>query len=70
MAGSRALNRRVKRMEESGKPKPSLIAIWYGSFDEWVEQDVLPGVESGALEPDDIVDVVAVLRGCEALYAR
>ncbi len=70
MAGSRALTRRVKRIEETGKPKPALIAVWYGSFDAWVEQAVLPGVESGALEPDDMVDVVAALRGWEALYAR
>lgn len=65
MAGSRALTRRVKRIEETGKPKPSLIAVWYGSFDAWVEQAVLPGVESGALEPDDMVDVVAALRSWE-----
>ncbi|KQN08612.1 hypothetical protein ASE85_16940 [Sphingobium sp. Leaf26] len=70
MAGSRALTRRVKRMEEAGKPRPSLIAVWYGSFDAWVEQEVLPGVENGTLEPDDMVDIVAALRGWEALYAR
>lgn len=57
-------------MEEARKPKPSLITVWYGSFDAWVEQAVLPGVESGALEPDDMVDVVAALRNWEALYAR
>jgi len=28
-----------------------------------VEQAVLPGVESGILESDDMVDVVAALRG-------
>jgi hypothetical protein len=50
------------RMEEAGKPRPSLIATWYGSFDAWVEQAVLPGVERGALEPDDMVAVVAALR--------
>ena len=70
MAGLRALNRRVKRIEEVRKPRPSLIATWYGSFDAWVEQAVLPGVESGALEADDMVDVVAALRVWEGLYDR
>jgi hypothetical protein len=55
MAGIRALQKRIARLEDAGKPKPSLIAVWYGSFDAWVEQDVLPGVESGALAADDMV---------------
>jgi hypothetical protein len=40
---------------------------WYGSFDAWVEQAVLPGVESGALEPDDMVEIVAALRDSTAV---
>ena len=70
MAGIRALQRRAAKLEDAGKPRPSPIALWYGSFDAWVEQAVLPGVESGALEADDMVEVVAALRGWEALYAR
>ncbi len=54
-------------MEEAGKPRPSLIAVCYGSFDAWGERAVLPGVESGALAPDDMVDVVAALRSWEVL---
>lgn len=70
MAGIRALQRRAAKLEVAGKPKPSPIAVWYGSFDAWVEQAVLPGVEGGTLEPDDMVEVVAALRGWETLYAR
>ncbi|QUT07305.1 hypothetical protein KFK14_07830 [Sphingobium phenoxybenzoativorans] len=65
MAGVRALQKRLARLEDAGKPKPSLIAVWFGSFDAWVEQAVLPGVESGALAADDMVDLVACLRRWE-----
>lgn len=66
----RALQRRVQRLETGAKPRPSPFTLWFGSFDAWVEQAVLPGVESGTLESDDMIDVVAALRGWEALYAR
>ena len=65
MAGIRALQKRMARLEDAGKPRPSPFAILYGSFDAWVEQDVLPGVESGALAADDMVELVAALRGWE-----
>lgn len=65
MAGIRALQKRLARLEDAGKPRPSLIAVWYGSFDAWVEQAVLPGVESGALAADDMVELVACLRRWE-----
>lgn len=65
MAGVRALQKRLARLEDAGKPRPSPFAILYGSFDSWVEQDVLPGVESGALAADDMVELVAALRGWE-----
>ena len=66
-----ALQRRVKRMEEAGKPRPSPIVLWYGSFDAWVEKQILPGIVDGSLERDDIVVVVAALRGWEgSAYAR
>lgn len=65
MAGIRALQKRLVKLEAAGKPKSSPIAVWYGSFDAWVEQAVLPGVESGALEPDDMVEVVTALRRWE-----
>jgi hypothetical protein len=60
----RALQRRVKRIEEVRKPRPSPFTRWYGSFDAWVENDILPGIESGALDRD-MVDVVAALRAWE-----
>jgi hypothetical protein len=65
MAGIRALQKRMARLEDAGKPRPSPFAVLYGSFDAWVEQDVLPGVESGALDSDDMVELVAALRGWE-----
>ena len=37
MAGIRALQRRIKRIEKAEQPKPSLIAVWYGSFDKFVD---------------------------------
>lgn len=46
-------------------PTPSPFAQWFGSFDAWVEHDVLPGVESGALAADDMVELVAALRAWE-----
>jgi len=71
MAGIRALQKRTAKLEDAEKPRPSPIALWYGSFDAWVEQDVLPGVESGTLESEDMVDVVAALRAWEGgAYAR
>ena len=65
MAGIRALQKRLARLEDAGKPKPSLISVWFGSFDACVEREVLPGVESGALAADDMVDLVACLRRWE-----
>ncbi len=70
MAGIRALQKRLGKLEDAGKPRPSPIAVWYGSFDAWVEREVLPGVESGALAAEDMIEVVTALRGWEALYAR
>ncbi|HQS96829.1 MAG: hypothetical protein B7X90_14650 [Novosphingobium sp. 17-62-19] len=70
MAGIRALQKRMAKLEDAGKPRPSPIAVWYGSFDAWVEREVLPGVESGVLAAEDMIEVVTALRGWEALYAR
>ena len=62
MAGIRALQRRVKRIEEGRKPRPSPFTVWFGSFDAWVELEILSGIESGALEGADMIVVVAALR--------
>lgn len=65
MAGIRALQRRIKRIEEAEKPKPSPFTTLFGSFDAWVERDVLPGIEAGALDRRDMIAVVAALRRWE-----
>lgn len=62
----RALQRRVKRLEAGEKPRPSPFVKWYGSFDAWVESQILPGIESGVLDGADIIVVVAALRSWEA----
>lgn len=61
----RNLQRRVKRLEKREKPRPSPFTILYGSFDAWVEQEVLPGIESGALHERDMIEVIACLRAWE-----
>lgn len=66
MVGIRALQRRIKRVEEAEKPKPSPFTVLFGSFDTWVEREVLPGIESGALDQRDMIAVVSALRQWEA----
>lgn len=61
----RALQRRVKRMEDARKPRPSPFTVWFGSFDAWVELEILPGIESGALDGADMIVIVAALRAWE-----
>ena len=70
MAGIRALQKRMAKLEDAEKPRPSPFTVLFGSFDAWVEREVLPGVESGALAAEDMIEVVTALRGWEALYAR
>lgn len=61
----RALHKRLVKLEDAGKPRPSPFAVLYGSFDAWVEREVLPGIQSGALDQRDMVAVVAALRAWE-----
>ena len=63
MRAVRALQNRVVRIERAAMPQPSPFVLAYGSFDQFVEGHVLPGIEAGALDLDDMVDVVAALRG-------
>lgn len=65
MAGIRALQKRLGKLEDAGKPRPSPFAVLFGSFDAWVEGEVLPGIESGALDANGMVAVVAALRTWE-----
>lgn len=46
-------------------PRPSPFALAYGSFDLFVEQKILPGIESGQLAGDDMIEIVAALRSWE-----
>lgn len=45
--------------------RPSPFELFYGLFDQFVEQQIFPGIEAGALTLNDMVDVVAALRGWE-----
>ncbi|MGD9664720.1 MAG: hypothetical protein AB7U34_05900 [Novosphingobium sp.] len=65
MAGIRALHKRLVKLEDAGNPRPSPFTVLYGSFDVWVEREVLPGIESGALDRRDMIEVVAALRRWE-----
>jgi hypothetical protein len=65
MAGIRALQKRAAKLEKADMPTPSPFAQWFGSFDAWVEQEVLPEIESGALHAEDMVVIVACLRRWE-----
>jgi hypothetical protein len=65
MAGIRALQKRLVKLEDAEKPRPSPFTIMFGSIDAWVESDVLPGIENGALDQRDMISVVAALRRWE-----
>lgn len=56
----RALQRRTARLEKARKPRPSPIAIWFGSFDAFVD-GAYAAVNAGALDRD-FLDVVDALR--------
>lgn len=62
MGAVRALSRRVARLEQAGKPRPSPFVVMFGSFDLFVEMLVLPDIEAGHLSRVDMVDVIAALR--------
>lgn len=65
MRAVRALNKRVARLEQASKPKPSPFVAWYGSFDAFVEKYILPDIEKGALDRRDMIVVVTALRAWE-----
>lgn len=65
MRAVRALQRRMAKLERASKPRPSPFVRWFGSFDLFVEVVVIPGIESGALARDDMIEVVAALRRWE-----
>lgn len=65
MRAVRALSRRVAGVERATKPRLSPIVRWFGSFDRFVEIVVMPGIESGALATDDMIEIVQALRAWE-----
>lgn len=65
---TRALLGRVKRLEREWKPRPSPIAVMYGSFDKFVDASYAK-IIAGELG-DEFYDIVDALRGWEGLYAR
>ena len=56
----------MQRLDTGAKPRPSPFTVWFGSFDGWVEREVLPAIQSGALDADDMIVLVAVLRAWDA----
>lgn len=56
----RALQRRVKRIEEGRKPRPSPIVIWFGSWDAFVD-GAYAAVSAETLDAE-FLDVVDALR--------
>jgi hypothetical protein len=65
MRAVRALQKRVARIERAALPKPSPFTLTYGSFDHFVECKVLPDIEAGLLDRNDMIEVVAALRNWE-----
>lgn len=65
MRAVRALQKRVARIEAASMPQPSPFAQMYGSFDAFVEVEILPGIADGSLARDDVIEVVAALRAWE-----
>lgn len=62
MRAVRALPKRVARIERAAMPQASPFALLYGSFGQFVEREVPPGIQAGALDRADMVDVVGALR--------
>ena len=60
MAGIRALQRRVKKMEKADRPQPSPVDVLCGSLDAFVDEGYA-GVNAGALDKQ-FLDVLDSLR--------
>ena len=64
MRAVRALQRRVARLEQADKPRPSPFVIYYGSFQAFVDV-VLVGYLDGTYDQRDMIVVVDALRRWE-----
>jgi hypothetical protein len=62
MVAVRALQRRVVKLEQARKPRPSPFVRWYGSFDAFVVPAIWPGIRAGTLSEGDMLDIVEALR--------
>ena len=65
MRAVRALAKRVVRLEQAGKPRPSPFVLVFGSFDAFVES-IHAGYVTGAYDKQDMADVIAALRAWES----
>ena len=66
MGAVRALSRRLTKLEHAARPRRSPLVLFYGSFDMFVEVAILPCIDSGVLDRDDMIDIVASLRRWES----
>jgi len=66
MVAFRALHRRVLKLEKATTPRASPLTIWFGSIDAFVDLHVIPEIEAGKLDSNDMVDVIAAIRRWEA----
>ena len=55
----------MAKLEHASQPRQSPFVQMFGSFDQFVERQILPGIEAGTLDKTDMVDVVAALRRWE-----
>ena len=62
MGAVRALQRRVSKLEQVGKPRSSPFVLMYGSFDNFVATTIWPEIRSGALAEGDMYDIIEALR--------
>lgn len=65
MVAVRALQRRVTKLEQVGKPRLSPLTRWYGSFDNFVARGIMPGIRAGTLSEGDMHDIIEVMARWE-----
>lgn len=64
MRAVRALAKRVTRLEQDNKPRPSPIVIAFGSFDKFVNV-IAPGYLDGTYDQRDMIAVIGALKAWE-----
>ncbi len=50
------------KLEKMGKPRSSPFTIWFGSIDAFVDRVVIPDIQRGLADRNDMVDIVAAIR--------